>query len=916
LRIVRLDGFHVLNYLDAQRNVLNPESFNRILEIFVGKPLSSIENAFEFVSGVFVNIEKHFSAEGEHIDLILLLNMIDSSEFGALCGNALSAKTVENWVTILISNHSDNTNFDLAYLLLLLCLSLVSLLTYMKSRSNILTDLIKTVSVNVYIVLCKGLSSQRSSEAKLSSSLFLQYCEFAKNHADISEERLIEDSVSDLSSTSKMFIRENSSISESDKQAYLIELFNLYSVAFGKSGFAKLALENLTNCKDDALEFEVNILSTVFQSCFDASAEVDIFTIMLKYSKSFEKEMKRKRNNSSEISLSKPVFGSRVFGFLIKYLQDSKMIDYIIHPELSSSLDSAALICAFSEMINASLLYLHYPIPEEKVLQSSLNTARVYATELVQFSINVLSVDQTISVIVPLLESFPSYRVDLYHLLLQKLSSQDMSCDIASGNLLEKAILEIIKENKSSVLEQQLLLFIIDVLLSKWNSKEFGFSAFVVDMLHTENVSVINSALISLSTCSTTFKLRFLSHFPKCINRIISIFETDASNSMRSGCFLALNSLLNDFAKFFTPFLPQIINLLFCRWSFEIEDTEKLLLSRFTENLANSINIEGLISSLLANYKDVIAKNPVGLCGMFLLLQKLLSRCSGADVEKHMKAFVKLFITSYDFNSSQRLELLHSEQIENSILEATKSYLLKLNAKQMKSFFLSVVEWVGIDFSSNVSLSRGAFLFNLCSAFTDLIGTLFIPYFSFVLDHVLAAISQKSYSNSFSLLFMVNCLSALRKIFQIDSERHFLQIAICEKLAPRIVEQMEFAKSASFEKCSSVATNYELFVSNVLIPCITDYAACVASEAQWKPLNHALLVNLQSSSSSVRYSSLLTLSELFRKLKEPYLEFLPEIIAAISEAMEDDDENVVRECRTLIKIIEDLAGESIQQYMK
>ena len=52
------------------------------------------------------------------------------------------------------------------------------------------------------------------------------------------------------------------------------------------------------------------------------------------------------------------------------------------------------------------------------------------------------------------------------------------------------------------------------------------------------------------------------------------------------------------------------------------------------------------------------------------------------------------------------------------------------------------------------------------------------------------------------------------------------------------------------------------------------------------------------------------------RLGEEWLNLLPEMLPAISEAMEDDDESVERETRTWAKKIENVLGENLDDMLQ
>jgi U3 small nucleolar RNA-associated protein 10 len=66
----------------------------------------------------------------------------------------------------------------------------------------------------------------------------------------------------------------------------------------------------------------------------------------------------------------------------------------------------------------------------------------------------------------------------------------------------------------------------------------------------------------------------------------------------------------------------------------------------------------------------------------------------------------------------------------------------------------------------------------------------------------------------------------------------------------------------------------------------------------------------------VRYGAVRCATELFSRVGMPYLALLPETVPFVAELMEDDHIEVERATQLLIKQIESLSGESMENYLK
>ena len=85
---------------------------------------------------------------------------------------------------------------------------------------------------------------------------------------------------------------------------------------------------------------------------------------------------------------------------------------------------------------------------------------------------------------------------------------------------------------------------------------------------------------------------------------------------------------------------------------------------------------------------------------------------------------------------------------------------------------------------------------------------------------------------------------------------------------------------------------------------------------QWRTLNTALLLRTRHSSPHVRFAALRCAAALYVRLGLPYLALLPETVPFVAELMEDDNIEVERVCQALIRHIETISGESMENYLR
>lgn len=91
---------------------------------------------------------------------------------------------------------------------------------------------------------------------------------------------------------------------------------------------------------------------------------------------------------------------------------------------------------------------------------------------------------------------------------------------------------------------------------------------------------------------------------------------------------------------------------------------------------------------------------------------------------------------------------------------------------------------------------------------------------------------------------------------------------------------------------------------------------CVGKDTLWKTLTHQVLMATRDPHSAVRSAAVHVLHCLFTEVGEEFLVLLPECLPFLSELMEDDVAPVAQDTANLVKYIEQLSGEKLDQYLQ
>lgn len=107
-----------------------------------------------------------------------------------------------------------------------------------------------------------------------------------------------------------------------------------------------------------------------------------------------------------------------------------------------------------------------------------------------------------------------------------------------------------------------------------------------------------------------------------------------------------------------------------------------------------------------------------------------------------------------------------------------------------------------------------------------------------------------------------------------------------------------------------------MFVELTLKPLILEMDERSNDDNMWQKLNFVLLMKTRSEQWQTRLAVLTVIENLFDKMRERYLVILNDTIPFISELLEDEDERVEQAAKRIVLRIEQLTGESINEYLK
>jgi len=332
-------------------------------------------------------------------------------------------------------------------------------------------------------------------------------------------------------------------------------------------------------------------------------------------------------------------------------------------------------------------------------------------------------------------------------------------------------------------------------------------------------------------------------------------------------------------------------------------------------------------------------------------------------VGKLLNAILVAF--KYDIDAEGQQELLTTAN------ETLLALVLKLSEAQLRPLYARIREWRGDldetsterDDADDAATKRYAF-WSMSALLSKELRSIFLPCLSSVLPDAIKELefaanklctpdlfskkengkkrrrlgeSREGTCNSSALKPLQPILLCLESALKADAheggnwirgddgQRHTLILEPLGKLLQaKLPSDMPVVASSVGESKSIAITPYENLIQGIgtldygsLSRCIVALAMAAGDERMWKPINHALLQACESNDrAEVRRAGVHCLKSVMESIGEEYMVLLPECLPALSELLEDEDEEIAGLARECVTLGEELLGESLEDSLR
>jgi U3 small nucleolar RNA-associated protein 10 len=434
----------------------------------------------------------------------------------------------------------------------------------------------------------------------------------------------------------------------------------------------------------------------------------------------------------------------------------------------------------------------------------------------------------------------------------------------------------------------------------------------------------------------------------------------------------ALQALVEHTAALMSPYIAAVLQLLLRPEVLECTSQHCSAFStRLRHSLPASLSPRVLLGPLHDQLGPALAAGAKPATALLEICTAAASAMDSRSAAAYHEKLFSLFLTALEVRQTQPSSLLPGNgiyEVESEAVRGAVALVMKLSEANFKPLFLALMEWTN-DTSEPAAgaaatqvpsdnMGRICAMMSLVEALAHRLRSVFVPYFRYLLDvcvhflttgagldsRALKRLKKKRRESlaadengssppvsavdlETSWVLRAKIVRSLHRCFLYDSVA-FLDQDRFNRLLHPLIAQLDAeppvevvpaltAQCGDKELDACVETTASLdMMGRAVVGCLAQMATSAGSDALWKPLNQQVLMMTRSTSSRTRLLGLEVSSQLIGRLREEFLVLLPESIPFLAELLEDSDVVVERRTQEVVKVLEELSGEKLDEYMK
>lgn len=438
-----------------------------------------------------------------------------------------------------------------------------------------------------------------------------------------------------------------------------------------------------------------------------------------------------------------------------------------------------------------------------------------------------------------------------------------------------------------------------------------------------EEKNVLGSALLCIAEVTSTLEALAIPQLPSLMPSLLAAMKSTSELVHSEVCLLsalaALHKVVETLPHFISPYLEglliQVIHLEKITSEMGSASQANIRLTSLKKTLATMLSPRVLLPAISKTFKQ-IQKNWKNHMGPFMsILQEHITVMKKEELLSHQSQLTTFFLDALDFraqHSEANLEEVGKTEVQ--IVDCLVAMVVKLSEVTFRPLFFKLYDWAKTE---DAPKDRLLTFYNLANCIAEKLKGLFTLFAGHLVKPFADTLNQVNISKTDEAFFdseqdpekccllLEFILSCLYKIFLFDTQ-NFMSKERAEALMMPLVDQLENRLGGE--------ERFQERVTQHLVPCIAQFSVAMADDSMWKPLNYQILLKTRDSSPKVRFAALITVLAVAEKLRENYIVLLPESIPFLAELMEDECEEVERQCQKTVQQLETVLGEPLQSY--
>ena len=610
-------------------------------------------------------------------------------------------------------------------------------------------------------------------------------------------------------------------------------------------------------------------------------------------------------------------FATQIIKFESSYIHNKLFVKKVT----SARNEATAVDKYLCEVIELGLHYL------EKSADMIPNTPLI---ELIDNVLIILPIERFVEVFKRIPDKFEASTVDI---MLQVLSKR-LNCWFERNQLsslhqlsdLSSLLIKLSCEQLSSVSGRKLALnslkLIVQALgpnaLEKFRRMGRRLMRSVQSDCDNSMFEVIGDKLMVISELVVILNVQLVPSLPDLVPYLIERYHISLSHNLSTdtsviGCLSVLTQMLCYLAKFLNPYLPDLISLSIDSSSLSQERGEPfILLETVRRSIAEYVPFRILLSNVITLIPG-IETEPDRLTNLLSILEESLLRVDKSELLNSHKALNEILIHTLEFRTNVSTENEVISRVEEACGNVYVNFVLKLSERLFKPLYLQLREWATNEESATQRLVP---FYLLSYKLANKLKSIFSIYLIYFVENVVEVLTRThsdtqpedqlfSEDDELTSDLLNKTLQCVETCLRYDQEH---------VLTREYFDLLKHPLSSQLTNFTGGNETFQNRITNYLIPCITQFALRAEQNGMRKELTVEILIFSKNSSPKVRFASLLTLDSLFNNIKEGFLEVLPDTVPYLAELLEDESAEVEQQCQVVISTIENILGDSIQQY--